>query len=293
MKDGGIVKTRTSLPLGEYLGYAFLVICVLAAVFVLVYLIGHIVLRGLTSISWEFLTQAPRQGMTAGGIKPAIIGTAYVSLLTLGVAVPLGVGSAIYLNEFSNQGLLNRFIRLSIRNIAGIPSIVFGLFGLGLFVAGMKLGQSLLAAAFTLALMTYPVIVTTAEEALKAVPQSFRDAALALGATRCQAVRCQVLPAAIPGMITGAILGLGRAAGETAPILLTGAAYFLPRLPQSFSDQFMALPYHLYILATQHNQISVVQPMAYGTALVLLALVLLLNAAAITIRLYYRKTKQW
>ncbi len=287
------LRNGKKLHISEMLGYGILLLFALSSVAVLVYFIGSIASRGLSSISWTFLTEVPRVGMTEGGIMPAIVGTIYVSLLTLAVSVPLGVGSAIYINEFSSQGLFNRIIRLSIRNIAGVPSIVFGLFGLGLFVAGMKLGQSLLAAAFTLGLMTYPVIVTTAEEALKAVPQSFRDGALALGATRWQAVRHQVLPAAIPGMATGAILGLGRAAGETAPILLTGAAYFLPRLPQGVTDQFMALPYHLFILATQHNQISVVRPLAYGTALVLLALVLLLNGAAIAIRLYYRKSKQW
>ncbi len=287
------LRNGKRVRISELLGYSILIIFALSSILVLVYFIGTIAAKGLSSISWTFLTQVPRVGMTEGGIMPAIVGTVYVAMLTLAVSVPLGVGSAIYINEFSSKGLFNRIIRLSIRNIAGVPSIVFGLFGLGLFVAGMKLGQSLLAAAFTLALMTYPVIVTTAEEALKAVPQSFRDGALALGATRWQAVRHQVLPAAIPGMATGAILGLGRAAGETAPILLTGAAYFLPRLPQGVSDQFMALPYHLYILATQHNQISVVRPLAYGTALVLLALVLLLNGAAIAIRLYYRKNKQW
>lgn len=289
-KKGSITKARQAHPL-EYAGYGFLFICTATAVSVLVYFISHIAIRGFSALSWEFITDIPRLGMTSGGIMPAIVGTIYVSVLTLAVAVPLGVGSAIYLNEFSRQGMLNRIIRLSIRNIAGIPSIVFALFGLGIFVSGMGLGQSLLAAALTLALMTYPIIVTTAEEALKAVPQSFRDGALALGATRWQAVRHQVLPAAIPGIATGAILGLGRAAGETAPILLTGAAYFLPRLPQSLSDQFMALPYHLYTLATQHNQIAAVRPLAYGTALVLLSLVLLLNGAAIAIRLHYRKKK--
>ncbi|MTI94576.1 MAG: phosphate ABC transporter permease PstA [Firmicutes bacterium] len=277
----------------ETAGFMFLRLASLGAVLVLVYLVGTIIFRGIGSISLEFLSQVPRAGMTAGGIKPAIIGTIYVSLLTLVISVPLGVGSAIYLNECSRQGKLNRIIRLSIRNIAGIPSIVFGLFGLGLFVATLGMGHSLLAAAMTLALMTYPVLVTTAEEALKAVPQSFRDAALAVGATRWQAIRYQVLPAALPGIATGAILGLGRAAGETAPIILTGAAYFLPRLPQNLSDQFMALPYHLYILSTQHNRIADVRPLAYGTALVLLSLVLVLNAVAIGIRMYYRKSKQW
>lgn len=292
MTSHGITGTGRH-RLGEYLGYTLLRLAALAAVATLIFFIFHIVMRGAGAINWTFLTQIPRKGMTEGGIMPAIVGTLYVALLTLAIAVPLGVGSAIYLNEFSSQGALNRIIKLSIRNIAGIPSIVFGLFGLGLFVAGMGLGSSLLASALTLSLMTFPVIVTTAEEALKAVPQSFRDAALAVGATRWQAIRYQVLPAAIPGMATGAILGLGRAAGETAPIILTGAAYFLPRLPQSVTDQFMALPYHLFILSTQHSKILQVRPLAYGTALVLMLLVLLLNGTAIGIRIYYRKHKQW
>lgn len=292
MISHGITGTGRN-RLGEYLGYTLLRLAALAAVATLIFFIFHIVMRGAGAINWTFLTQIPRKGMTEGGIMPAIVGTLYVALLTLAIAVPLGVGSAIYLNEFSSQGALNRIIKLSIRNIAGIPSIVFGLFGLGLFVAGMGLGSSLLASALTLSLMTFPVIVTTAEEALKAVPQSFRDAALAVGATRWQAIRYQVLPAAIPGMATGAILGLGRAAGETAPIILTGAAYFLPRLPQSVTDQFMALPYHLFILSTQHSKILQVRPLAYGTALVLMLLVLLLNGTAIGIRIYYRKHKQW
>ncbi|WP_350342617.1 phosphate ABC transporter permease PstA [Proteinivorax tanatarense] len=275
------------------LGINFLRLNALLAVLAMVYFVGSIVQKGASAISWTFLTDIPRQGMTAGGIMPAIIGTVYVSLLTLLIAVPLGVGAAIYLNEFSTQGKLNRLIRLSIRNMAGIPSIVYGLFGLGIFVVGMKLGNSLMASALTLSLMTYPVIVTTAEEALRSVPLGFREGAMALGATRWQAVKLNVLPAAIPGMATGTILGLGRAAGETAPIILTGAAYFLPILPSSVTDQFMALPYHLYILSTQHSSISEVRHLAYGTALVLLAIVLILNSVAIGLRVYYSKSKQW
>ncbi|SES92869.1 phosphate ABC transporter permease PstA [Anaerobranca gottschalkii] len=282
-----------NFKVSEFIGYTVLNLFAITSVFVLLFMVYNIVSKGYSAINWTFITQIPRSGMTQGGIMPAIVGTLYVSILTLVIAVPLGVGAAIYLNEFSSQGKLNRIIKLCIRNMAGIPSIVYGLFGLGLFVAGLKLGHSLLASALTLSLMTYPVIVTTAEEALKAVPQSFRDGAMALGATKWQAIRYQVLPAAIPGMATGAILGLGRAAGETAPIILTGAAYFLPILPKSVTDQFMALPYHLFILSTQHSKILEVRHLAYGTALVLLTLVLLLNTTAIGLRIYYRKTKKW
>ncbi|WP_353894224.1 phosphate ABC transporter permease PstA [Proteinivorax hydrogeniformans] len=286
-------KHNIKTKLISLLGINFLRLNALLAVIAMVYFVGSIFHKGSSAISWTFLTEIPRQGMTAGGIMPAIVGTVYVSLLTLLISVPLGVGAAIYLNEFSTQGKLNRLIRLSIRNMAGIPSIVYGLFGLGIFVAGMKLGNSLMASALTLSLMTYPVVVTTAEEALRSVPLGFREGAMALGATRWQAVKLNVLPAAIPGMATGTILGLGRAAGETAPIILTGAAYFLPILPSSVTDQFMALPYHLYILSTQHSSISEVRHLAYGTALVLLAIVLILNTVAIGLRFYYSKSKQW
>jgi phosphate transport system permease protein len=227
--------------------------------------------------------------MTEGGILPAIIGTFWVSIITIVLAVPLGMFSAIYLNEYAHQGTLVRLIRLSIRNLSGVPSIVYGLFGVALFVRLFHFGSSILSAGMTLGLLTLPWTITASEEALKTVPKAFRDGALALGATKWQAIRTNVLPYAIPGMLTGAILGLARAAGETAPILFTGAAFFLPHLPKSLFDQFMALPYHLYILATQHQDIAKVRPIAYGTALVLIALILLLNALAVTIRYRYRK----
>jgi phosphate transport system permease protein len=204
-------------------------------------------------------------------------------------AMPVGMFAAIYLNEYAPQGRLTRLIRMSIRNLSGVPSIVYGLFGVALFISLMDLGASLLSSGLTLGLLTLPVTITASEEALKSVPRSFRDGALALGATRWQAVRTNVLPYAVPGMLTGAILGLARAAGETAPILFTGVAFFLPFLPESPFDQFMALPYHLYILATQHHATAQVRPLAYGTALVLIALVLLLNASAVAVRHHFRR----
>jgi phosphate transport system permease protein len=263
-----------------------------AAVLVLLFLgiiIWDIFSKGVGVISWQFLTQAPREGMTEGGIFPAILGTFLVSLITVLFAVPLGMFAAIYLNEYALPGRTTRLIRLAIRNLSGVPSIVYGLFGVVLFVQMMKLGTSVLSAGLTLGLLTLPWTITASEEALKTVPKTYREGALALGATKWYAIRTNVLPYAIPGMLTGVILGLARAAGETAPILFTGAAFFLPHLPKSLFDQFMALPYHLYILATQHHDIAKVRPIAYGTALVLLCLILLLSTSAIYFRYRYRQ----
>ena len=275
--------------LTEKLGFLSLGLAGLLVLSVLIWIIGDVFMNGASVLSWEFLTQSPREGMTQGGILPAIIGTFLVSLITIIFAVPLGMFSAIYLNEYARQGKLVRFIRLSIRNLSGVPSIVYGLFGVALFVRFFHLGASVLSAGMTLGLLTLPWTITASEEALKTVPKSFRDGALALGATKWQAIRTNVLPYAIPGMLTGAILGLARAAGETAPILFTGAAFFLPFIPKSLFDQFMALPYHLYILATQHQDIARVRPIAYGTGLVLIALILCLNGVAVFIRYQYRK----
>ena len=230
--------------------------------------------------------------MTQGGIFPAIFGTFLVTLITALLAVPLGMCSAIYLNEYARQGRLTRLIRLSIRNLSGVPSIVYGLFGVILFVNIMRFGTSVLSAGLTLGLMTLPWTITASEEALKTVPNSYREGALALGATKWQSIRTNVLPYAVPGMLTGTVLGLARAAGETAPILFTGAAFFLPYLPKSLGDQFMALPYHLYIMATQHHQIEQVRPLAYGTALVLIVLVLGMNMTAVIIRYRLRRKQQ-
>lgn len=245
--------------------------------------------KGAGVLSWEFITRMPRSGMTEGGILPAIVGTLCVTVLAALLSVPLGVAAAIFLNEYATQGKIIRLIRISLRNLAGVPSIVFGLFGVAFFIQMMGLRPSLLAAGLTLGLLTLPVTVTAAEEALKTVPDSFREGGLALGATKWQMIRTLVLPPAYPGMLTGVILGLARAAGETAPILFTGAAFFLPFLPDSLQSQFMALPYHLFIMATQHHNISAVRPIAYGTAFILLTLVFLLNLGAIILRYRYRK----
>ncbi len=274
----------------------FFVLCglfMLLTIAVLSWILFDVISKGYSTINWTFLTDRPREQMTAGGIWPAIVGTFYVASLTIIISVPLGITSAIYLNEYASKGTLVRIIRLSIRNLSGVPSIVYGLFGLGLFAATLGLGTSLITAALTLSIMSLPWVITASEEALKAVPQSFREGGLALGATKWQTIRQLVLPNAIPGMATGSILALARAAGETAPIILTGAAFFLPALPSSLGDRFMAMPYHLYILATQHMSPAQVRPIAYATALVLIALVMALNLAAIVWRYRIRKRQIW
>jgi phosphate transport system permease protein len=262
---------------------------VLAILVLFLYDIGK---KGGGAISWEFLSQAPRKGMTEGGIFPAIVGTFLVTVITALLAVPLGMSAAIYLNEYARQSRLTRLIRLSIRNLSGVPSIVYGLFGVILFVNVMRFGTSILSAGLTLGLMTLPWTITASEEALKTIPNSYREGALALGATKWQTIRTNVLPYAVPGMLTGTVLGLARAAGETAPILFTGAAFYLPFLPKSLGDQFMALPYHLYIMATQHHAIQQVRPLAYGTALVLIVLVLGLNMTAVILRYRLRRKQR-
>jgi phosphate transport system permease protein len=275
--------------LAQFAGFLFLrasLVLVLAVLLLLLYDIGN---KGGSAISWEFLTHGPRRGMTEGGIFPAIFGTFLVTIITAVLAVPLGVFAAIYLNEYAEQGILTRIIRLSIRNLAGVPSIVYGLFGVILFVNALRLGTSVLSAGLTLGLLTLPWTITASEEALKTVPNSYREGALALGATKWQAIWTNVLPQAMPGILTGAILGLARAAGETAPIMFTGAAFYLPYLPKSPADQFMALPYHLYIMSTQHHAIQTVRPLAYGTALVLIVFVLGMNLLAVIIRYRLRK----
>jgi len=248
-----------------------------------------IVSRGWRAISWEFLTQAPRDSMTAGGILPCIVGTVSLCLVTILVALPIGVASAIYLNEYATQGKLVRVIRLGINNLAGVPSIVFGLFGLAFFCIVLKMGVSVAAGGLTLGLMTLPVIIGASEEALKSVPNTYREASLAMGATKWQTIRKVVLPVAFPGIITGSILGISRAAGETAPIMYTGAVFFTPDLPTSIMDEVMALPYHIYVLATAGTHIEATRHLQYGTALVLIVLVLGMNLAAIILRSKMRK----
>lgn len=247
--------------------------------------------EGLGALSLEFLTSAPRSGMRAGGIFPAIVGTIYLVSGAILFALPIGLLSAIYLSEYSRENCLTRMIRLAIVNLSGVPSVVFGLFGLSLFVLFFKFGASILSGALTLGIMILPVVITASREALDSVPESFREVSRALGATRWQTIRYAVLPHALPGILTGTILGLGRAAGETAPILFTAAAFYLPKLPRSIFDQVMALPYHLYVISTQVPNVS--SRIRYGTALVLLAIVLVMNLVAIRIRTHFRKKKKW
>ncbi len=265
----------------------YLIVLVIASIII------KIIWNGLPAINWEFLTTMPKRGGAEGGILPAIVGTLLLALGTIVVALPLGMATAIYLSEYSKSGRFTRTVRLAIVTLAGVPSIVFGLFGLGLFVIFLRFGSSIIAGCLTLACMILPTIIVSSEEALRAVPQSLREGSLALGASKWQTIYKNVLPYSIPGMLTGSILGIGRAAGETAPILLTVAAFYLPKLPKSIFDQVMALPYHLYVLATQHPDIIKVRPLQYATALVLLLLVLGVNLAAILLRIHIRKKYKW
>ncbi|MDM7924914.1 MAG: phosphate ABC transporter permease PstA [bacterium] len=276
----------------EKLGFGILIAATAFVILVLIVILHDIFSKGAGVLSWEFITSKPRKGMTEGGIWPAIVGTFWVSLVTVVFTVPAGLFAAIYLNEYAAQNRLVRVIRLAIRNLSGVPSIVYGLFGFTLFIMILRINLSVLAGGLTLGLLTLPWTITASEEALKTVPMSYREGALALGATKWQTIRTNVLPYAVPGMLTGTILGLARAAGETAPILFTGAAFFwplLPSFPKVLTSQFMALPYHLFIMATQHHAIVKVRPIAYGTAAVLIGLILIMNAAAVYIRYRFRK----
>ena len=254
-------------------------------------IIGYIIFKGYPAISWEFISGFPSDGMKAGGILPALVGTIYLTIGTALFSVPLGIGAAIYLSEYASDNNVTRLIRVAIINLAGIPSVVYGLFGLGLFVLFLNFGTSILAGSLTLSIMTLPIIISTSEEALRAVPQSFRVVSVSLGGTKWQTIRRVVLPQALPGIITGIILGLERAAGETAPILFTVAAFFLPRLPSSPFDATMALPYHLFVISTQVPGMPV--KIQFGTALVLLAFTLSMNLFATIIRSRARAKRQW
>lgn len=250
-----------------------------------------IVQKGLPAINWQFLTDVPRQGMRQGGIFPAIVGTVYLVLGAIIFALPIGLLAAIYLSEYARDNFLTRMIKLAIVNLSGVPSVVYGLFGLALFVVFFKFGASIISGSLTLGIMILPIIITTSREALESVPYHFRETSLSLGASKWQTIRHIVLPNALPGILTGTILGLGRAAGETAPILFTVAAFYLPQLPKSIFEQAMALPYHLYVISTQVPNVD--EKIRYGTALVLLALVLFMNLVAIIIRYQFRKKKKW
>lgn len=256
-----------------------LMVCMFLAV-----ILWDIFSKGFSSVTFEFIFSFPTDGMTKGGVLPAIIGTVMLTFITTLFSVPFGVACAIYLNEYAKPSLLTNIIRASIRNLAGIPSIIYGLFGLALFVQALHLGTSVLSAGLTLGLLSLPYIITTTEEALKRIPNSLREATLALGVTQFETIKDVVLPKALPGILTGVILTLSRAAGETAPILFTGVAFFINGVSASVDQEFMALPYHLYMLSTQHNAIELVRPLAYGTATVLILLVFTLNVIAFYVR---------
>jgi len=256
---------------------------------ILIWILGFIVYNGISVISWEFLTTSPTEGMTSGGIFPAIVGTVYLVIGSIIFAFPLGVMSAIYTSEYASTGWIVRFMRVMTNNLASIPSIVFGLFGMALFVNTLEFGDSILAGSLTLGLLVLPLVIRTTEEALNAIPTSMRTGSLALGASKLQTIRRVVLPMAFPNILTGLILSIGRVSGETAPILFTVAAYFLPKLPDSIFDQVMALPYHLYVVATSGTDIEASRPIAYGTALVLIAIVFVMNMLATLLRNYFNK----
>lgn len=256
---------------------------------VLFWILGFIIYNGISVINWEFLTTAPSEGMTAGGIFPAIVGTLCLVVGSMVFAFPLGVMSAIYTNEYAGNGWVVKIIRIMTNNLGSVPSIVFGLFGMALFVNTLNFGDSILAGSLTLGLLVLPLVIRTTEEALKAVPHSYRTGSLALGASKLQTIRRVVLPAAFPNITTGLILAIGRVSGETAPILFTVAAYFLPKLPNGVFDQVMALPYHLYVIATSGTDIEASRPIAYGTALVLITIVLVMNLIASFLRRYFGK----
>ncbi len=266
---------------------AYLVVAVFGGIIV------YIFVRALPVLSLTFITQPPRDGMLAGGVLTCIYGTVALLMLTTVFAVPLGVAAAIYVNEFIGWGKRARVIRAAVNNLAGVPSIVFGLFGLAFFVVFLKIGASLLAASLTLAVVVLPIVIVSAEEALKAVPRDYRLGSAALGATRWQTISRVTLPQAAPGIITGTILSIGRIAGETAPILFTGAAFYLPRMPDHPREQFMELSYHIFAMATQSSDITKSMPIAFGTAFVLVVLVFAFNLVGILYRARLRRKRAW
>ena len=279
------LKKRTS----QKFAFGFFTLLSYLVVAILFVILGFIIIKGGSVISWDFLTKAPEEGMTKGGIFPAIVGTFYLIVGSSIISFPIGIMSGIYMNEYATNGKVVRFIRIMTNNLSGVPSVVFGLFGMSLFVNALGWGDSIIAGSFTLALMSLPLIIRTTEEALKSIDDSYRHGSLALGATKLQTIRRVVLPMAFPNIITGLILSVGRVSGETAPILFTVAAYFLPQLPGSIFDQCMALPYHLYVISTSGTDIEASRGMAYGTALVLIAIVLVVNLLANLLRNYFAK----
>jgi phosphate transport system permease protein len=266
-----------------------LLFCTGMVCFFLVVILWDLISKGAGSLSWDFVTTLPKEGMTKGGILPAITGTVLLTMITALSAVPFGISCAIYLNEYAADTWLTRLIRASIRNLAGVPSIIYGLFGLALFVQGLQMGTSLISAGLTLGLLSLPYVIITTEEALRRIPASTREAALAIGATQFESIRDVVLPSALPGILTGVVLTLSRAAGETAPILFTGVAFYINNPSGFLNQEFMSLPYHLYMLSTQHQAIEEVRPLAYGTALVLIIVVFFLNLTAFYVRYKHSK----
>ena len=277
--------------LSQKIAFSILFLATLLIVLPVGLIVLLIIIKGAPAITWQFLFDIPRHGMREGGIFPAIIGTLYLVLGAIVFALPIGLCAAIYLSEYASSNYLSRLIKLAIVNLAGVPSVVYGLFGLALFVVFFKFGASILSGSLTLAIMILPIIITSSQESLESVPRHFRETSYSLGASRWQTIRLIVLPNAVPGIITGTILSIGRAAGETAPILFTAAAFYLPQLPTSIFDQVMALPYHLYVISTQVPNVA--EQTRYGTALVLMSLVLFMNLIAIIIRAKYRKRKKW
>lgn len=274
------MKPKTS----QNIGFVFLFLCILTTLFFLCVLVYFIASRGIKVISWEFLTQVPKNAMTAGGIAPAIVGTFYLTMGSIIFALPLGLACAIYLCEYSPKSIIVNIIRISINNLAGVPSIVFGLFGLAVFVKFFGFGVSILSGSLTLGIMVLPGIISASQESLTAVPQSYREASYALGATKWQTIKKVVVPTSLPGILTGVILSIGRAAGETAPILFTAGTFYTRRYPNSVFSEVMALPYHIYALMTEGTHPAKQQDIAYGCALILLILVLLISTIAIIIR---------
>ena len=280
---------RFNAKTSEKIAFALLSLAALTVVGFVLIILGYIIYNGYNAISIEFLTEMPSNMMTQGGIYPAIVGTVLLIIGSMSIALPMGIMAAIYLKEYAENNLITWPIEMAISNLAGTPSVVFGLFGLALFVKYFGFGPSILSASLTLSLLILPVIIRSSEEALLAVPNEYRESSLALGISKWQTIRHVVLPSAIPGIVTGSILSIGRVAGETAPILLTGAAYFLPKLPESIYSQFMALPYHLFVLATAGTNVAKTRSIQYGTALILLIIVLILNTIAVFIRRHYRQ----
>ena len=290
MSDSAALRKR---QLKQTVAFAALRLCILLVLGALGGILLFVFIQGIGAISWTFISDIPRDSMTKGGIYPAILGTLYLTIGAMLVALPLGVASAVYLSEYATDGKLLRLVRLGIQNLAGVPSVVFGLFGLALFCVFFGAGTSIVAGSLTLGLLILPTVISASEEALRQVPATFREASLGVGATRWQTIRKVVLPAALPGILTGSILGLGRAAGETAPIMFTAATFYTRYLPESVFDEVMALPYHIYVLATAGTHIEQTRPLQYGTVLVLISLVLGLSLIAIFVRIRMRRIKKW